>query len=505
VVNVYVLNKDGSPLMPIHSFGRVKRMLKSGKARVVKQTPFIIRMNVQIENPVLDECLIGIDPGRTNIGLCVIDSKGRVLFASDVETRNKAIAKLMLERKRHRQASRRGERKARQRLAVRHDGNGLARATEFWRMLPGYAKPVCCKVIRNTETRFLHRKRKKGWLTPTARQLLDTHINAVKKVMSFLPVEYIAIEVNRFDFVRMENPGIRNWEYQMGKLAGYKDVNEAVFIQQKGRCLLCGKKIHSYHHIVPRSMGGSNSVDNIAGLCEEHHYGENGVHKSEAAAGKLRKKKEGLSKKYGALSVINQIMPYLLEELNAIRPVSVTTGYETQAVRRTTPELLPKEKDDGTHYMDAWCIAVSALDGGAQYPPDFMDSFWQIKQYRRHDRANIKAQKERTYYLDGKAVAHNRRKRTGQSDGPNKWDSLAEFRKAHPEDVCRLTVKKSQRSYNNRQRVMPGAVFTYKGRQYILAAQQSNGTRWYGVGEKKYFPSKECNIVTHNTGLVFVP
>ena len=130
-------------------------------------------------------------------------------------------------------------------------------------------------------------------------------------------------------------------------------MEEAVFIQQKGKCLLCKKKIHSYHHIIPVSQGGSESIENRAGLCYEHHYGEQGVHKSDITQGRLEKKKKGLLKKYHALSTINQIMPYLLKKLIAIRPVLVTAGYETQRIRQSFSSLPVKEKDDGTHYIDA--------------------------------------------------------------------------------------------------------------------------------------------------------
>lgn len=33
--DIYVQNKDDTPLMPSHSYGRVKRMLRTGKARLV--------------------------------------------------------------------------------------------------------------------------------------------------------------------------------------------------------------------------------------------------------------------------------------------------------------------------------------------------------------------------------------------------------------------------------------------------------------------------------------
>lgn len=38
----YVLAPDKAPLMPCHSYGRVKRMLKSGRARIVSTYPFTI-------------------------------------------------------------------------------------------------------------------------------------------------------------------------------------------------------------------------------------------------------------------------------------------------------------------------------------------------------------------------------------------------------------------------------------------------------------------------------
>ena len=39
---VYVLDKDGKPLMPTERHGKVRHMLKDGRAKVVKQTPFTI-------------------------------------------------------------------------------------------------------------------------------------------------------------------------------------------------------------------------------------------------------------------------------------------------------------------------------------------------------------------------------------------------------------------------------------------------------------------------------
>ena len=263
-VNVIVQNADGSPLMPTHHYGRVKRMLKAGKARIVSVKPFVIRLTYTIINPGLDTITLGIDPGRTNIGLSLIDSKGRNLGSYLVETDNHDIPHNMNNKKKHRRASRRGERKRRQRRAVVHDNT--LKITELYRILPGCKKAIKCKGIKNSESRFNNRKRPEGWLTPTAKHSLNTHLRIVEIMSRYYPIANAAIEINRFDFAKMENPGIRNWEYQKGRLFGFKDRNDAVFHDQNGKCLLCGRRpIEHYHHIMPRRRG-SESIDNIAGF-----------------------------------------------------------------------------------------------------------------------------------------------------------------------------------------------------------------------------------------------
>lgn len=498
MVNIYVLNADGKPLMPCHNAGRVRRMLKKGKAVIKCYKPFTVQLTRQIENPVVQECTIGIDSGRTNIGVAVVDDKGRGLFSSNVQTDNKAIKKHMSGRKMHRQASRRGERKRRQRRAVKCDP--ALEQTEIWRMLPGYKKPIRCRAIKNTESKFNNRVRPEGWLTPSAVNLLRTHVNVVKKVQKFLPVSRIAVEINRFDFAKMETPGIKNWQYQKGRLFGFKDRDDAVYHLQKGKCLLCGRKgIDQYHHIVPRSQGGSDSIDNIAGLCTSCH---DVVHKDEKKRNALAKKKQGLMKKYHALSLINTIMPYLLKAYADMMPAYITTGWETKATRRKY-NLPEKQKDDGTHYIDAWCIAVSAC----KLNPAEADisGLYNIRQFRRHDRALIHSQRERTYYLDGKAVCKNRHKRTGQSDAKDSFPSLAEYRNEHPENVSRLTVRKSERRYNNMSRMMPGAVITYKGKRRVVSGNMGNRfTLVTQKGVREAASTSKCRVITKNSGLVFI-
>lgn len=499
-VNVIVQNADGSPLMPTHHYGRVKRMLKTGKARIVSVKPFVIRLTYTIINPGLDTVTLGIDPGRTNIGLSLIDSKGRNLGSYLVETDNHDIPHNMSNKKKHRQASRHGERKRRQRRAVTHDNT--LKITDLYRILPGCKKAIRCKGIKNSEPRFNNRKRPEGWPTPTAKHLLNTHLRIVEIMSRYYPIANVAIEINRFDFAKMENPGIRNWEYQKGRLFGFKDRNDAVFYDQNGKCLLCGKRpIEHYHHIMPRGRG-SESIDNIAGLCTRCH---SLVHTNSNMRAKLQAKKHGMLKKYHALSVINQIMPHLLKELASRYPTYTTTGWKTQQMRAFYG-YPKKDPDDGTHYIDAWLIAVDVMRITPAEIPS-LKKVGHIRQFRRHNRARINYQHERSYYLNGRKVCENRHKRTGQTDarnGKKAYPSLAEYRASHPCEVSQLTVKKSTRGYNDLSRVMPGALVRWNGKLLTVSGKHNTRYQFAETDICKEAGASKCTVVMHNKGFAFI-
>ena len=51
---VYVLNKNGQSLMPTNRHGKVKHLLKDGKAKVVKRCPFTIKLTYETTNYTQD-------------------------------------------------------------------------------------------------------------------------------------------------------------------------------------------------------------------------------------------------------------------------------------------------------------------------------------------------------------------------------------------------------------------------------------------------------------------
>lgn len=481
--------------MPTIRYGKVRRMLRDGLAKVVNTKPFTIQLCYEPETTEVQWVLVGQDPGRTNIGLSAVRGNGKELYSAVCHTRNKEIPKMMQERKCHRQQSRRGERLARKRLAKQFSTTSTK---VLERLLPGYENPVKVKDIINTEVRFNNRKRPDEWLTPTARQLLETHIHLIERICRILPVSDIVLEVNKFAFMAMDHPGVKRLDYKNGPLKGFGSIKEAVSAMQNGRCLLCGGEITQYHHIVPKAKGGSNTIANLVGLCDHCHEA---VHKEGGSAVRLESKKAGLNKKYGALSVLNQIIPYLVEAYEKMFPnhVYLTKGWDTSKFRED-------HHVDKTHNADAYCIAASALPDDVMIRQDMEP--YEILQFRRHDRAIIHSQRERTYYLNGEKVAVNRKKRMDQ-----KYNSLEDWYQkicieygSQKADILRsqLTTKKSQRHYNNMNRILPGAVFLHEGKRYVMTGQISHGMYYRAYGERsRNFPAAKCKIL-QILGLVYV-
>ena len=505
---IYVLGIDGKPQMPTNRKVMVRKLFRSDKAKIVDTVPFTIQLLYE-NKPVLQPLIMAEDPGRTNIGAAVVTQLGNLVFSAVVETRNKSIKKLMSDRKAHRQASRRGERKARQRLAKKYAT--MIKAGMIMRKLPQYAadKFVTCKIISNTEARFCNRKRIPDWLTPTVNHLVQTHINLIQKISKYIPITDVAIEVNRFAFMQMENPDVSGVDFQNGPLKGFDNVKAAIREQQHEKCLMCKNDIDHFHHIIPRSKGGSDTIQNQAGLCKKCHAK---VHTDAEFRAKFEDKKAGLLKKYGALSALNQAVPFICKELISILGedhVHFCTGKDTSIIRSSFG--FEKTKDNQMHEIDAYCIGLSAIDADKMNKikhPSFTNVY-KIKQFRRQNRSVINHQYERTYCLDNKKVATNRKPRFEQKgDAFSDWYSKqVELNgKKHADKLAgRVMVKKSRRNYNSKNRVMPGAVFYYGGKRLVLSGQTTRGKYYIAYENSKIsYPASKCQIYKRNEGLVFV-
>lgn len=473
-----------------------------GQARVINQAPFVIQLNYEVEAPADPKYALGLDPGRTNVGVSVTDTTtGEVVFSFELETRNKDIPKLMSERKGHRQARKYGERQARLRRShkfnqenkqlSRDGGRVYRRGTDGEWVVP-------VKGIINQEARFDNRKREPGWLTPTATQLKRTFRNLIRKLTKWLPVSDVCFELNRFAFMELEateNGASRLYgvDYQNGRLKGFDSVEDFVNNRQEGKCAMpgCSRGIDHYHHITPRSRGGSDRPENLAGLCEECHAA---LHR-----GELSLPDAGEFKRYTGTSVLNQVIPLLTAELAEEwgEHFHLCSGFETKQARELLG--LPKTHDADAVAITAACLGIEPW-GWGRYR-------YKMRQYRRQDRARVRAQFERTYKLDGKVVAKNRKPRSEQPNGVLALSAAGLSRK----QVSRLQVSPSHRSYNRLDRVMPGAIYLVDEKYCVLTGQQCGGDYLLfkhdivdDEGKPVRVKSSDACLVCENKGLVFV-
>ena len=71
---VYVLSKNGQPIMPTKNHAKVRLLLKSGKAKVVNRCPFTIQLT-GVCKTFTQEVSLGVDAGSRHIGLSATTKK----------------------------------------------------------------------------------------------------------------------------------------------------------------------------------------------------------------------------------------------------------------------------------------------------------------------------------------------------------------------------------------------------------------------------------------------
>ena len=80
---VYILDMDGNPLMPTRRFGKVRRMLRDGLAKIVNRDVFTIQLLYEPKTHFVDDLTLGCNDSDNHIGLSV-SSSDKEYFAEDI-------------------------------------------------------------------------------------------------------------------------------------------------------------------------------------------------------------------------------------------------------------------------------------------------------------------------------------------------------------------------------------------------------------------------------------
>ena len=334
---VYVLDINGHPLMPTKRFGKVRRMLRDGQAKVVKREPFTIELLYEAEEKILQPITLGVDAGSKMIGLSASTDK-KELFVGEYELRNDISKKLS--------AKREARRTRRNRLRYR-------------------------------PPRFMNRvaSKKKGWIAPSIEHKINSHLKIIEDLHEILPITKIIVEVASFDIQKIKNPNIEGKEYQEGEQLGFWNVREYVLFRDNHTCRHCkgksGDPILNVHHIVQRKDGGSNAPSNLITLCETCH---NNYHQGKI---ELKVKNAPAFKDAAFMGIMRWAFYNKLKDQYS--DVSLTYGYITKSNRINLGI-------DKIHYNDAYCIA-------GNLNAERNDTYYYFKKARCHNRQIHKSNK----------------------------------------------------------------------------------------------------------------
>lgn len=317
--------------MPTNRHGKVKHLLRDGKAKVVKCCPFTIQLLYKTTE-FKQAVALGVDAGSKTIGLSATTNK-KELYSGEVELRNDIVDLISIKRE---------LRRSRRNRKTRY------RAPRF--------------------NNRVHSKNK-GWLAPSIEHKINTHIQVILNMHTILPISKIVIETASFDIQKIKNLEIEGSQYQEGEQLNFWNVREYVFHRDGHKCQCCkGKskdKILNVHHIESRKTGG-NAPNNLITLCETCHQA---FHKGEIELPKTIKR----GMKFNDATFMGIMRWSLYNRLKEIfANVSMTFGYITKNTRITNKILK-------THYNDARCIS-----GNPNVKP--LGCYYFQKKVRNHNR-----------------------------------------------------------------------------------------------------------------------
>lgn len=312
---VFVLNNKNKPLMPTNS-AKARIMLKTKKAKVVRRTPFTIKLAHESDS-YTQSIIAGMDTGSKVVG-CAAITNDKALYQSEVYLREDVSGKMQ------------------QRAMYRRNRRG--RKTRY--------RPARWNNRANS--------RREGRLSPSIRSKLESHFREKKFVESILPVTKWRVELASFDIHKITNPDVCGIGYQNGDQKGFYNVKAYVLNRDGYTCQHCkGKstdpKLHC-HHIIFKSKNGTNTPENLITLCNTCH---DALHRGEINLSNIKSKTKHATEVGIIKSQIKKSGWNFIE----------TFGYETKYKREHCLSLAK------THYNDA--VAICCEDN-QKVEPDNM-------------------------------------------------------------------------------------------------------------------------------------
>ena len=310
---VLVIDKRKRPCNAIsEAYARI--LLYSKQAVIHKRFPFTIRLKNDEAVLKNNSYIVKLDPGSRITGVAITDDKGSVVMLAELEHRGHII-KRNLDKRRVIRRSRRNRK------------------------------------TRYREARFLNRTRPEGWIAPSVKSRADNVINFIRKYKKLLNISKVEIERVSFDTAQMSSEGeLYGIDYQQGSLYQTK-LRNFIFSRSKGKCSYCDEKASEIDHIIPRSKGGTDSIDNLTATCRACNEKKSNLSLKEF--GKLMNKdfsKLEPKKLPKDAAIVQSARDYMVIEISKL--VADTKSYDAWLTKYNRDELgLSKQ-----HYYDALSV-----------------------------------------------------------------------------------------------------------------------------------------------------
>lgn len=309
---VFVLDKNGHPLMPTHNGAKVRVLLKQKRAKVISKCPFTIKLLYE-STSFTQPLTLGVDTGSKYVGSAVInDTTSEIIYEAQTELRGDIKSKM--DRRRQFRRARRNK-------------------------------------LRYRPARFNNRKssKRENRYSPTLMSKFQGHVREIKFVMSILPIKDVVLEVGEFDPQLLQDPTLafHKWDYQRGELYQQENFKQAAKARDDYKCQCCGKKNCrlEVHHLLPRSRGGSDKLVNLITLCSDcHHLAHSSEEQLLSFQKKFGKKARGTLKYATQMNVLRHMLQKEYPDFE------LTYGFVTKEMHR----VFCLEK---SHMIDACCIA----------------------------------------------------------------------------------------------------------------------------------------------------
>lgn len=337
----FVLDANGKQLAPTKE-QKAWFLIRKKRAILVSKYPMVIQLKKKIPDKEIckDEIRCGIDDGGLHVGIALVQK---------CQTRNKVVFKGTIE----------------QRDDVKH----LMDVRRGYRRYHRYHK-------RYRSARFNNRSssKREGRIAPSILQKRQATIRVINQLNKLINITNYWLEDVAID-IRTLTDGYKpyRWEYQKSSRLD-ENIRKAVILRDGCKCMECGKTNCrlEVHHIKPRRLKGSSTLDNLIALCTKCHQKIEGV--EELYMDKyfaLLNSSDNKSLNYAQHVMIGK--KWLREQLLKLGMLHLTSGGDT-ANKRIDWDI------EKSHSNDAICIT--------DLKPDTCEiKEWTIKPMRRQSKA----------------------------------------------------------------------------------------------------------------------